>query len=297
MSLRSSYGCWHRQGSIKANDFGIRFVGKLVILGRSYGVTSSGQPPGPVIAVMMLLAFLVGLARGGFSSLGPLTTPLLTLVMPNVSMAVGTLVPMFIVGDIVALRSYWRRWDVQRLRRPVAAAVFGVIVGTFLLVRLPVEIMRTALAIFTITAVGYKHLTTGDNAWLQHRARPWHGWVAGVLAGLASAMFNAGASPYNTYLLVERLSPAVFAATSVVFFAVLNWVKLGALCLLNPLPVLFGQVIDIGLLRSLWWTFAFIPIGNGIGHYLVKRLRPAMFEAVISIMLLLTSALLLWQNW
>lgn len=260
-------------------------------------MTPVSQPPGSLAAVMMLLAFLIGLARGGFSSLGPLTTPLLTLVMPNVATAVGTLVPMFIVGDIVALRSYWRRWDAQRLRRPVAAAVFGVMAGSFLLVRLPVETLRAALALFTIAAVGYKHLTAGEHAWLRHQSRPWHGWAAGALAGLASAMFNAGASPYNTYLLVERLSPTAFTATSVVFFAVLNWVKLGVLCLLNPLPVLFAQVIDLRLLQSLWWTFALIPIGNWAGHYLVQRLRPAMFEAVVSILLLATSALLLWQNW
>jgi uncharacterized membrane protein YfcA len=245
----------------------------------------------------MLLAFLIGLARGGFSSLGPLMTPLLTLVMPNVMTAVGTLVPMFIVGDLVALRSYWGRWDTRHLWRPIGAAMFGILAGTVLLVQLPVEVLRAALAIFTIAAIGYKHLSTGTRAWLQYRPQPWHGWLAGALAGLASAMFNAGAPPYNTYLLLERVSPSVFVATSVLFFALLNWFKLGMLFLLNPPSVLFSQVIDLRLLQSLWWTFAFIPLGNWTGQQLVRRLSVETFEGVITVMLLLTSALLLWQSW
>jgi uncharacterized membrane protein YfcA len=260
-------------------------------------VAPFGQAPWLVSAVFVLLAFLVGLARGGFSSLGPLTTPLLTLVMPNVATAVGTLVPMFIAGDLVALRSYWRRWDGRRLKRPVVAATFGILAGTFLLVRLPVDALRAGLAIVTILAVGYKHLTTGSQSRLRHRPRPWHGWAAGAVSGVASAMFNAGAPPYNTYLLLEQLSPQVFVATSVIFFAVLNWIKLAILYLLNPQPGLFSQLVDVQLLQSQWWTFAFIPIGNWTGRVLVQRLSPAVFEGVISVLLLLTSALLLWQSW
>jgi hypothetical protein len=55
--------------------------------------------------VIALLGFLIGLTKGGSNTLGPLLTPVLSLVLP-VSTAVGILLRMLIVGDAFAIYTY-----------------------------------------------------------------------------------------------------------------------------------------------------------------------------------------------
>ncbi len=54
-----------------------------------------------VAVVIAVLGFMIGVAKGGFNALGALLTPILSLVLP-VSLAVGALLPMLIVGDAFA---------------------------------------------------------------------------------------------------------------------------------------------------------------------------------------------------
>src|SRR5512144_829522 len=104
-----------------------------------------------VAFVVALAGFLIGLSKGGLGGgLGALITPLLSLVMPNVALAVGTLVPGLSAGDVFAVRSYWGEWDLGLTRRPLLGAVLGVLAGTFLLVNLPINLMRQGLALFTL---------------------------------------------------------------------------------------------------------------------------------------------------
>lgn len=82
---------------------------------------------------------------------------------------------MLVVGDLLAVQSYWRQWDGKRLWRPVLAAVVGIIAGTLLLMQLPVNLRRIALALFAVAVLLYKYLSTGSRVGLQHTSRPWHG--------------------------------------------------------------------------------------------------------------------------
>ena len=51
-----------------------------------------------VIAIVALLGFLIGFSKGGFTALYAVLTPLLSLVLPNVALAVGILLPMLMVA-------------------------------------------------------------------------------------------------------------------------------------------------------------------------------------------------------
>jgi hypothetical protein len=65
-----------------------------------------------VAVVVAVLGFMIGVTKGGFNALGALLTPLLSLVLP-VSLAVGVLLPMLIVGDAFAVYTYWRDWNAK----------------------------------------------------------------------------------------------------------------------------------------------------------------------------------------
>ena len=57
-------------------------------------------------AVAIPAMILLGLAKGGFASMGMLAVPLLALVISPVQ-AAGITLPILILSDLVAIISYW----------------------------------------------------------------------------------------------------------------------------------------------------------------------------------------------
>ncbi len=77
-----------------------------------------------VAVVIAILGFMIGFAKGGFNGLGALLTPILALVLP-VTLAVGVLLPMLMVGDVFAVTMYWKEWDLDLVKRMLPAGIRG----------------------------------------------------------------------------------------------------------------------------------------------------------------------------
>ncbi len=69
-------------------------------------------------------------------------------------------------------------------------------------------------------------------------------------------MFNNGGPPFSSYLLLQKLQPRPFIATTALFFALLNLIKIPGF--------LYIGVLSVPLLLSLWWVFLFIPLGVAV---------------------------------
>ena len=239
-----------------------------------------------VAAIIAFLGLMIGLAKGGFNALGALLTPILSLILP-VSLAVGVLLPMLIFGDAFAVTSYWREWDGKLVWRMLPAGVVGALAGTFLLTSLSPNAMRIALGVFVLLLVVYKFASDRIKR-LSYQPRRWHAPAAGALSGLASGMFNNGGPPFNSFMLLQKLPPRPFIATTALFFALLNLVKVPGF--------LYTGVLNVPLLLSFWWVFLFIPLGIWAARRMVSRLNQRAFEWVVIVLLVLTSALLFWQS-
>ncbi len=239
-----------------------------------------------VAVVVAVLGFLIGMTKGGFNTLGALLTPVLSLVLP-VSTAVGVLLPMLIVGDAFAIYTYWREWDGALVRRMLPSGIVGALVGTYLLTALSPNALRVALAIFVLLLVAYK-LASDRIARLAYQPRGWHAPTVGGLTGVASGMFNNGGPPFNSYLLLRKMPPRLFIATTALFFAVLNLVKVPGF--------LYTGVLNVPLLLSLWWVFPFIPLGIWTARWLVTHVNQATFEWIIIALLIASSVVLFMQS-
>jgi uncharacterized membrane protein YfcA len=239
-----------------------------------------------VAVVIAVLGFMIGFSKGGFGGLGALLTPLLALVLP-VALAVGVLLPMLMVGDVFAISMYWKEWDPGLVRRMLPAGIVGAIAGTFLLSWLPPHGLRVVLGIFVLALVAYKFLSDRIQA-LQYEPRPWHAPAAGLLAGIASGMFNYGGPAVGSYLLLQRLKARPFIATTAIYFALLNLIKVPGF--------LYTGVLDLPLLFSLWWVFPFIPVGIWVARTMLTRLSPSAFEGIIIVLLIFSSLWLFWQS-
>src|SRR6266498_3772575 len=97
-----------------------------------------------VAVVIAILGFMIGFAKGGFSGLGALLTPILALVLP-VASAVGVLLPMLMVGDVFAVSMYWKEWDLNLVKRMLPAGIVGALAGTVLLSSMSPDGLRIIL--------------------------------------------------------------------------------------------------------------------------------------------------------
>jgi len=165
--------------------------------------------------------------------------------------------------------------------------VVGALAGTFLLAELSPNALRVVLAIFVLLIVAYKFISDRISQW-RYQPQAWHAPAAGALAGLASGMFNNGGPAFNSYLLLQKYQPRPFIATTALFFALLNLLKVPGF--------LYTGVLNVPLLLSLWWVFLFIPLGIVAARWLVTRLNQQAFEWIVIGLLILASALLLWQS-
>jgi uncharacterized membrane protein YfcA len=239
-----------------------------------------------VAVVIALLGFMIGLAKGGLGGLGSLLTPILALVLP-VASAVGVLLPMLMVGDVFALYMYWKEWDLDLVKRMLPAGIVGAIAGTFLLAWLSPNGLRIILGIFVLMVVAYKFLSDRIQT-IRYESKPWHAAAAGLLAGIASGMFNSGGPAFNSYLLLKKVKARPFIATSAIYFAILNLIKVPGF--------LYTGVLDLSMLLSLWWVFLFIPIGIWVARLTLTRVSPSVFEWIITVLLIFSSLWLFWQS-
>lgn len=228
--------------------------------------------------VMLAVALLIGLAKGGFGALGPLVVPLLATQMP-VSDAIGLALPLLIVGDWPAVRFYWRKWDGRHIRLLLPGALPGIVLGLLLLTALSDDALRRTLGVFTLLIAAYK-VASDMLTSVRYTHHDWHGRAAGAASGFASALANAGGPPITSYLLLQSLTPTVFVATNAIFFAVVNLLKL---------PFFLGSgVLDLDLLARYVWVVPLIPLGVWVGRGLITRINRRVFEALVLIGLLWT---------
>jgi uncharacterized membrane protein YfcA len=167
---------------------------------------------------------ILGLAKGGFAGIGTLATPIVALAIPPVQ-AASIVLPILIVQDVYSIYVYRRHWDAFNLQVMLPGAGIGVGIGYLLAARLSEAGVGFAVGLIAI-AFGLRQLLQRSSA-APPAARPSRpaGWFWGALSGFTSMISHAGSPPYQIYVMPQRLEARVFVGTSVLFFAIVNWMK------------------------------------------------------------------------
>lgn len=233
-----------------------------------------------VVALM-----LIGLAKGGLGgTLGSLAVPLMALVMPA-DKVIGLLLPLLMIADLFAVASHWRRWETRLVLLLLPAAVVGITIGVFFISRVSSETLRTALGLIVLLFVAYKVLEQRIFGAITYHPKKWHGIAAGSVAGFTSGVAHTGGPPITIYLLMQDLQPRTFVATSVLFFTVVNWIKV---------PYYFyAGLFDFQLLSQVLWLIPVLPLGVLIGRWGVDKVDKELFNRIIIVVLAISALLLL----
>jgi len=235
-----------------------------------------------------LVCILIGLSKGGLGGLlGTLTTPMMALVMPP-DQVVGLLLPLLMFADVFSVISYWKRWKWRLVLLLLPGGVVGVTLATFFLTHSPTRTLRIGFGIIVLAFTLYKIFEKYILRWLPYQGRDWHGLLAGILAGFSSGLAHAGGPPATIYLLLQKVTPIEFNATSVLFFAILNWIKVPY--------YLYAHLFNLQSILQIIWLAPIIPVCVVIGRWAAGKTNRQLFERIIVVLLLITGLLLLFEK-
>lgn len=221
---------------------------------------------------------LFGISKGGFGGgLGTLAVPLVALVISPVQ-AAGILLPILCLMDLVSLWAYRNKWIWSELRILLPASLLGITIGALLFNYMSAAVVRLIVGVIAVFFTLHYWLSTrGRNRAPLPDYPQSAGLLGGGIAGFTSFIAHAGGPPINMYLLRRPLDRTDFVATTVLFFAVVNYTKL--------IPYAWlGQLSAANLTTSLVLA-PLAPVGVMLGVYLHKRVSDRFFFATVYVLL------------
>ncbi len=240
-----------------------------------------------VVALM-----LTGIGKGGFGTgAGGIAVPLMSMFVSPAE-AAGIVLPILCAMDLFGLHAYRGTWSAKHLRALVPGALVGIALGALVFGTLPVNALRALLGIIAVAFAlnRWFRVTERIATMLSARQRK-PGAVAGTiwggLSGFTSTLAHAGGPPFAIYILPQRLDKTLMVGTSVVFFLIVNYVKL--------VPYYFlGQLNPGNLVASLVFS-PLAPIGIWLGVWLHRRVSERAFYQVSYTLLMISGVKLLWD--
>jgi hypothetical protein len=235
---------------------------------------------------------LLGLSKGGFAGIGMISTPLLALVVPPLEGA-AILLPILIVQDAISVWTYHRDWNAWNLKVMLPGSVLGVGAGWLFaryLSNAAVELTVGGIALVFVFhhwlgATLRARLGRGGTA---HRANPALGVFWGALSGFTSTLVQVGSPPFQIYVLPQRLDKMTLVGTTVIFFAILNLMKVVPYMALGQFSM-----------RNLATSVVLLPLAiltNFLGIWLVRKTPTEQFYRIAYVLMFLIAFTLLWQG-
>jgi uncharacterized membrane protein YfcA len=230
---------------------------------------------------------LLGLSKSGLSGLGALAVPILALTIPPLQAAAITL-PIMVVQDWVGVYAFRREVSARNLAILLPASFVGVVLAFALAADVSEDVVRLAIG---AVSVGFVAIMLIRDRWLA--AKPTRADVApglfwGALAGFASFVSHAGGPPFLVYTMPQRLAAPVFAGTSVLFFALVNLMKV-------PPYLWLGQFSR----ANLWASLTLLPLAIAstlAGVWIVRRIAAERFYNAVLIVTLALGLKLIYDS-
>jgi len=253
-----------------------------------FGPEPEGMITDPLFYALAIPAILVtGISKSGFGgAMGGLAVPLLSLVIAP-DEAAGIMLPILCVMDVVGLRRFARSFHWPNLRIILPGALIGIALGT-----LCFGLLNKGWLLLLVGAigVGFPLLNWSGLARRQHATgiSIAKGGFWSALSGFTSFICHNGGAPLLVYLMPQQLERKLFVGTTVMFFMVVNYVKL--------VPYYFlGQLQPRNLLAALV-LLPLAPVGIYAGLWMHQRLTDATVYRWANILLFATGGKLIWDG-
>ncbi|MDQ1034822.1 putative membrane protein YfcA [Streptomyces sp. V3I8] len=229
-------------------------------------------------AALAAAALLVGFSKTAVSGANTVSLAIFAAVLPARA-STGVLLPILIVGDVLAVLTYRRHAHWPTLWRLFPAVAAGVVVGTVFLMRADDAMVRTSIGAILL-------LMAGVTVWRRRKAEAENDPDAvttrtgrvkarsyGVLGGFTTMVANAGGPVMSMYLLSAGFRKLGFLGTSAFFFLIVNVSKV-------PFSVGLGLIDGHSLLLDAALAVFVLP-GALLGKWAVDRINQRLFEQLV----------------
>ena len=232
---------------------------------------------------------LTGVFKGGFGG-GPggIAVALMSMFVAPAD-AAGIVLPILCAMDIFGLLAYRNNWSRHHVRVLIPGALLGIVLGALAFGVVPVEWVRLLIGLIAVTFTLNRWFDLAQRLGAKAgKPGPLVGFLSGATSGLTSTMAHAGGPPLLVYLLPQRMEKTIFVGTSVVFFAIVNYLKL--------IPYgLLGQLSTNNLGLSLLFA-PLAPLGIWLGLRLERRIPEKPFYRLSYAILFATGCKLIYDS-
>ena len=252
-------------------------------------------------SIVFFAVVFIGITKSGFGSgVGLMIVPMTAIAMGHIpgrgsEAALGLLLPLLIVGDLIAVWQYFRLFfpkersdslgmDAQARRmivRLMPGTILGVALGASLLKL--IQSRGDLVNAFIRIEIGCESILLVSLHWwriyrgAQHRLlpEPLRSYLTGAFAAISSTLAHAAGPIIAIYLLPLGLDRQLYVGTCAVYFFLLNSAKV-------PGYYFSGQFAH----AQLSFTLRFLPlvvIGAIVGKWLNRRMSDTLFTKIVYI--------------
>jgi uncharacterized membrane protein YfcA len=234
-----------------------------------------------ILAAIAVLA--VGIGKTGFGGgVGSLATPLMSLVIP-VASAAAIMLPLLVISDLFAVYHYRSMFHKRNIILMLPGAMFGITAGAFCFWNFigNERILQIIIGGISVAFVVFQYLRALIFKIVEgRRPKDIEGFFAGVASGFTSTLAHAGGPPATIFLLSQKMPKELFVGTTVIFFAITNFIKL--------IPYYFLGLLNTGQLTTIFILAPLSLIGVKLGISLNRVVPEVWFNRLIYTLLLLT---------
>ena len=224
-----------------------------------------------ILAVVAALG--VGIGKAGLSGMGMFHVLVFAFLF-GARASTGVVLPLLLVGDVAAVRTFHQhaRWDY--VRRMLPPACLGVVLAAWFMRDLDETVYRPVIGWVTLTLSILQFVRMYRPHWFGNvpHAR-WFAWTMGILAGAATMLANAAGPVFAVYLIAVGLPKMEFVGTSAWFFFIMNLFKV-------PFSIALGLIRGQTLMLNLILAPA-VLVGVLAGRWLLVRIPQRLFEHLL----------------
>ena len=219
--------------------------------------------------MVIIAGLLVGASKAGLKGLGIITVALFVVVF-GAKASTGILLPLLLVGDVLAVIYYQRdvRWIY--LRKFLPAMVIGVLIAVWIGKDIPEEVFKKWMGGVILISViimfwwDWRGKSNVPNNWL-------FAGSAGVAAGFATMIGNLAGAFTNMFFLATRLPKNEIIGTAAWLFLIINLLKV-------PFHIFSWETIDWTSLKTDLYIVPTIFIGFYAGLRIVAMINEKYYR-------------------
>jgi uncharacterized membrane protein YfcA len=227
---------------------------------------------------------VVGISKSGFGAgLGVLSLPIMAS-QSTLNEALAILLPLLIVIDLVGIRRFLKNADWRILKLILPAAFVGMLLGTIFFTVITPKALTLFVGIFIMLFL-IQMLVTSHFDLREAQPYPWLGRLMGLISGFTSFVAHNGGPPITIFMLREKLLPMVYTSTLGIFFAFINFGKLG--------PYAYLDLLNFKQLATSVILLPCVPVGVYLGFYLAEKISMKWYYRIVQFFLLVASVKLI----